>query len=92
MGYSKGIFLYLINPGSRSDYQTEFARLESTFAFLLNQGVACVLLSTENSDEFLAKLKFLKTNFPNFSEKIFVYAEKDAVKLIDTSIRKLMIY
>ncbi len=89
VGYSKGIFLYLINSGSRSDYQSEFARLESTFAFLLNQGIACVLLRTESSDEFLAKLKFLKTKFPNFSEKIFVYAEQDAVKLIDTSIPEI---
>ena len=89
VGYSKGIFIYLINPAPRRDYQAGFARLESTFSFLLNNGIACVLLSTESSVELSAKLKFLKTKFPNFSEKIFLYAEQDAVKLIDLNIPEI---
>lgn len=86
LGYSKGLFVYVIQPGNRSSYEDEFLRLESSFSFLLNHGIACVLINPESAEEFLAKLKFLKAKYPNFSEKIFVYAEGKTVKTIEDAI------
>ena len=81
--YSKGLFIHVIPHGERLVYETQFARLESAFSFLLNHGIACVLLNPKTAEELRTQLKFLKAQYPNFSEKIFAYAEADAVKIIE---------
>lgn len=87
VSYSKALFVHIIPPGSRAVYETEFARLESAFSFLLNHGIACVLLHPQAPDELQAKLKFLKAQYPNFSEKVFAYAQGKAVKTIADAAR-----
>lgn len=82
VSYSKGLFVHIIPHGSRAAYETEFSRLESSFSFLLNHGIACVLLHPQTPDELLAQLTCLKAQYPNYAEKIFAYAEKKAVKTI----------
>ena len=87
VGYAKGICAYIIQPGSRSTYEAKFAQLESAFSFLLSHGIACVLLNPESPNVLLDKFKFLKNKYPNFSEKIFVIAEGQAVKTVDHIMR-----
>jgi len=79
--FSKALFLHLIPPGSRNLYESEFAKLEGPFSFLLNHGFACVLLDPKSSSELLIQVNYLKSQHPNFAENIFVYAEGDAVSV-----------
>lgn len=83
LNYSKALFIYVIPPGNRTVYETEFARMENAFSFLLGHGIACVLLNPETPEELGAKVRFLKAQHPNFAEKVFAYAEGGAVELID---------
>ena len=79
--FSNALFLHLIPTGSRNLYESAFAKLEGPFSFLLNHGFACVLLAPKSSSELLTLVNYLKSQHPNFSENIFVYAEGDAVSL-----------
>ena len=47
--FSNALFLHLIPQGSRNLYESEFAKLEGPFSFLLNHGFACVLLDPKSS-------------------------------------------
>jgi hypothetical protein len=79
--FSNALFLHLIPQGSRNLYESEFAKLEGPFSFLLNHGFACVLLDPKSSSELLTQVNYLKSQHPNFAENIFVYARGDAVSL-----------
>lgn len=81
--YSKGIFIHLLPHCPRRIYEAQFAQLETAFSFLLNHGIACLLLNPENTTELGAKIKSLKVQHPNFSEKIFIYAKGEAVNMIE---------
>lgn len=84
--FSQALFIYLTSHGPRDLYESQFSRLEGPFSFLLNHGIACLLLAPKSSSEFLTELKYLKSQYPNFSEKIFLYAEGDAVALASEAI------
>jgi len=71
---------------SRDHYESQFSRLEGPFSFLLNHGIACLLLAPKSSSEFLSELRYLKSQHPNFAEKIFLYAEGDAVSVASEAI------
>jgi hypothetical protein len=79
--FSNALFLYVIPQGPRSAYESAFVRLEGPFSFLLNHGIACVLLDPKSPDELLTQFKYLKSQHPNFAENIFVYAEGEAVSV-----------
>jgi len=79
--FSDALFLHLIPHGSRNLYESEFAKLEGPFSFLLNHGFACVLLDPKSSSELLTQVNYLNSQHPNFAENIFVYAEGDAVSI-----------
>ena len=84
--FSDGLFIYLSPHGSRDIYESKFSHLEGPFSFLLNHGIACLLLAPKSPSEFLSELKYLKSQHPNFAEKIFLYAEGDAVSLATEAI------
>ena len=84
--FSNALFIYLSPHGSRDHYESQFSRLEGPFSFLLNHGIACLLLAPKSSSEFLSELKYLKSQHPNFAEKVFLYAEGDAVSLASEAI------
>ena len=79
--FSNALFLHLIPQESRNLYESEFAKLEGPFSFLLNHGFACVLLDPKSSSELLTQVNYLKSQHPNFAENIFVYAEGDTVSI-----------
>ena len=79
--FSDALFLHLIPQGSRNLYESEFAKLEGPFSFLLNHGFACLLLDPKSSSELLTQVNYLKSQHPNFAENIFVYAEGDSVSI-----------
>jgi len=79
--FSNALFLHLIPQGSRNLYESEFAKLEGPFSFLLNHGFACVLLDPKSSSELLTQVNYLKSQHPNFAENIFVFARGDAVSI-----------
>ena len=79
--FSNALFLYVIPQGPRSAYESAFVRLEGPFSFLLNHGIACVLLDPKSPAELLTQFKYLKSQHPNFAENIFVYAEDEAVSV-----------
>jgi hypothetical protein len=80
--FSNALLLHLIPQGPRNLYESEFAKLEGPFSFLLNHGFACVLLDPKSSSELLTQVNYLKSQHPNFAENIFIYAEGDAVSIV----------
>jgi hypothetical protein len=84
--FSHALFIYLSPHSSRDHYESQFSRLEGPFSFLLNHGIACLLLAPKSSSEFLSELRYLKSQHPNFAEKIFLYAEGDAVSVASEAI------
>ena len=86
--FSNALFLYVIPQGPRSAYESAFVRLEGPFSFLLNNGIACVLLDPKSPAELLTQFKYLKSQHPNFAENIFVYAEGEAVSVTCEAIQE----
>lgn len=86
--FSNALFIYVIPQGPRSAFESAFVRLEGPFSFLLNHGIACVLLDPKSSTELLTQFKYLKSQHPNFAENIFVYAEADAVSVACEAIQE----
>ena len=86
--FSNALFIYVIPQGPRSAFESAFVRLEGPFSFLLNHGIACVLLDPKSSTELLTQFKYLNSQHPNFAENIFVYAEADAVSVACEAIQE----
>tara|TARA_B100001057_G_scaffold428575_1_gene454144 strand:- start:186 stop:1586 length:1401 start_codon:yes stop_codon:yes gene_type:complete len=70
--FSRGLFIYLQEKKDDEDFSENFKRLEPTFGFLLNQGVACCLLPVSSSTDLLEKVRFLKTKYSQHAENLFV--------------------
>ena len=77
--FSKALFVRVIPKMSRTSYEIEFGKWEKVFAFLLNQGIACVLLESEDSDELAEQLSYLQSQYPNFAKNMFCLAEGNTV-------------
>ena len=84
--FSKALFVRIIPQTSRLVYEQSFGQWEKAFAFLLNHGISCVLLSPKNSEELSTQLSYLQAQHSNFSENIFAYAEGQAVGLLDNAV------
>ena len=77
--FSKALFVRVIPKTSRTSYEIEFGKWEKVFAFLLDQGVACVLLDPEDSDQLAEQLSYLQSQYPNFAKNMVCLAEGIAV-------------
>ena len=84
--FSKALFVRVIPQTSRLVYEQSFGQWEKAFAFLLNHGISCVLLSPKNSEELSTQLSYLQAQHSNFCENIFAYAEGQAVGLLDNAV------
>ena len=84
--FSKALFVRVIPQSSRLVYEQSFGQWEKAFAFLLNHGISCVLLSPKNSEELSTQLSYLQAQHSNFCENIFAYAEGKAVGLLDNAV------
>jgi len=84
--FSKALFVRIIPQTSRLAYEESFGRWEKAFAFLLNHGVACVLLSPKDPKELATQLSYLQANHSNFAENIFAFAEGEAVGLLNDAL------
>ena len=72
--FSRGLFVFLQEKNSDEDFAENFKRLEPTFGFLLNQGVACSLLPVDSSTDLLEKARFLKARCSHIAENLLVSA------------------
>jgi len=80
--YAEGFFIFVTSVSSNSDYEYQFAQWEKTFAFLLNEGMACVLLATNSLEDLMGKISFLKANYPLLSENLVVFARGEQASLV----------
>ena len=84
--YSEGLFVNIIKKSSRDEYELEFARAEKSFSFLLQQGIACVVLEVESDRELVAKLSYLQKQQSNFAAKLYLFAKGEAANLLSVAL------
>ena len=80
--YAEGFFIFVTSVSSNSDYEYQFAQWEKTFAFLLKEGMACVLLATNSLEDLMGKISFLKANYPLLSENLVVFGRGEQASLV----------
>lgn len=80
--FAEGFFIFLTSASSNSDYEDQFAELEKSFSFLLNNGVACLLLATESLEDLMGKISFLKASYPLLAENLVVFGRGEQASLI----------
>ena len=76
--YSEGMLVRILSSKKKEDYETEFAKLEPTFDFLLENGIACVILPAESKDEITQKITDLQTKHALLAENIFAWGDQEA--------------
>ena len=84
--YSEGLFVNIFKKSSRDDYELEFARSENSFAFLLQEGIACCLLEVESDSELIAKLSYLQKQQTNFATKLYLFAEGEGANMLSVAL------
>jgi hypothetical protein len=80
--YAEGFFIFVTSVSSNSDYEYQFAQWEKTFAFLLNEGMACLLLATNSLEDLMGKISFLKADYPLLSENLVVFGRGEQASLV----------
>ena len=80
--YAEGFFMVVTHAENNSDYEKQFAKLENSFAFLLENGFACVLVSSNNLEDLMGKISFLKASYPLLAENLIVYGKGEQASLV----------
>lgn len=76
--YSEGMLVRIISSSEQEDYETEFAELESSFGFLLENGIACLVLPASSGEDVLKKITYLRTEHRLLTENIFAWGDQQA--------------
>jgi len=85
--FSKALFVRVMSKSSREDYEKEFSKWESTFAFLAEEGIASVLMEVDNDQELISKLNYLQNQQPNFAKNLLLYSDNQAVAMVESARR-----
>ncbi len=80
--YADACFLFVIDDKSTTGYEEKFASLETTFGFLLRNGMACSLLPADSLEDLMGKVSYLKANHGLLAENLIVYGEGQTAALI----------
>ena len=76
--YSEGMLVRILSSTKKEDYDTEFAKLEPTFDFLLENGIACVILPAVSKDQIIQNISDLQTKHELLAENIFAWGDQEA--------------
>ena len=76
--YSEGMLLRVLASTKPEDYENEFAQLESTFGFLLENGIACLVLPVSSGEEILDKITYLQAEHKLLTQNIFAWGDQKA--------------
>jgi hypothetical protein len=76
--YSEGMLVRILSSKKPEDYETEFAELESTFGFLLENGIACMVLPATSKEEVLKWIAYLQTKHQLLAENMFAWGDQEA--------------
>ena len=76
--YSKGMLLRILASTKPEDYENEFAELESTFGFLLENGIACLVLPVSSGEEILDRITYLQAEHKLLTQNIFAWGDQKA--------------
>ena len=75
--FSECLFVYLTHTKKTNEFKNLFSKLEKAFGFLADEGFASVLMPVSSKEAFLAQIKYLQSNYPNFANNLIVYGEAD---------------
>ena len=73
--YSDCLFIYLTHQKRPNELKKLFINLEKPFGFLANEGIASVLIPASSREALLAQINYLRSNYPNIANHIFIYGE-----------------
>ena len=76
--YSEGMLVRILSSTKEEDYEAEFAELESTFGFLLENGIACMVLPAMSKEDVLKKITYLQAKHKLLAENIFAWGDQEA--------------
>ena len=76
--YSEGMLVRILSSTKPEDYETEFAELESTFGFLLENGIACLVLPAMSKEDVIEKITYLQTKHKLLAENMFAWGDQEA--------------
>jgi hypothetical protein len=86
--YSEGMLVRIISSPEPEDYEAEFAELESSFGFLLENGIACLVLPASSGEDVLKKITYLQKNHRLLTENIFAWGDQHAAGYLLEACRK----
>ncbi len=86
--YSEGMLIRILSSTEPEDYETEFAELESTFGFLLENGIACLVLPATSKEDVIEKITYLQTKHKLLAENIFAWGDQKAAGYLLEACRK----
>lgn len=86
--YSRGILLRVISSEEKGSYETEFAALESTFGFILKNGIACLVMPITGAEDILDRVVPLQKEHELLAENIFVWADGPAAGFVLEACRR----
>jgi len=86
--YSKGMLVRVLASTKPEEYENEFAELESTFGFLLENGIACLVLPVSSGEEILDKITYLQAEHKLLTQNIFAWGDQKAAGYLLEACRK----
>ena len=86
--YSEGMLVRVLASTKPEDYENEFAELESTFGFLLENGIACLVLPVSSGEEILDKITYLQAEHKLLTQNIFAWGDQKAAGYLLEACRK----
>jgi hypothetical protein len=76
MEYAKGLLVRVIPSTEKHKINEEFKRLEAVFKFILQQGIACVVLPVKDTQDLLEKTQLLRKKNPLIAENLFLWGDQ----------------
>ena len=86
--YSEGMLVRVLASTKPEDYENEFAELESTFGFLLENGIACLVLPVSSGEEILDRITYLQAEHKLLTQNIFAWGDQKGAGYLLEACRK----
>ncbi len=73
--YSEAMLIRFLSSSQPEDYEAEFGFQEPTFGFLLQNGVACMVLPVSSAQDVMETIAYLKKEHDLLAQNIFAWGD-----------------